>query len=152
MQSESSIQKAILKLLNARDDVWAVKTITTNRNGTPDIIASVGGHFVAIEVKAAEGVVAPLQTYQIDLINKTGGTAGVARSTGEVKEMLTALDRMNVRDGEFERVTGIDEDVQQRLIDMRDTLEAVEDKLTALSEGYDITTEDVKEILAYFSS
>jgi Holliday junction resolvase len=141
VQSESSIQKAILKLLNARDDVWAVKTITTNRNGTPDIIASVGGHFVAIEVKAAKGVVAPLQTYQIDLINKTGGTAGVARSTGEVKEMLTTIDKMNLR-----------EDVQQRLIDMRDTLEAVEDKLTALSKGCDITTEDVKEILAYFSS
>lgn len=153
MQSESSIQKAILKLLNARDDVWAVKTITTNRNGTPDIIASVGGHFVAIEVKAAKGVVAPLQTYQIDLINKTGGTAGVARSTGEVKEMLTTIDKMNVRDGEFERVTSLDEDVQQRLIDMRDTLEAVENKLTTLSKGYDdITVEDVKEILAYFSS
>lgn len=152
MQSESSIQKAILKLLTARDDVWAVKTITTNRNGTPDIIACVGGHFVAIEVKTAKGVVAPLQTYQIDLINKTGGTAGVARSTREVKEMLTTIERMNLRDGEFERVTSIDEDVQQRLIDMRDTLEAVEDRLIALSKGGDITTEDVEEMLEFFSS
>jgi hypothetical protein len=93
-----------------------------------------------------------LQTYQIDLINKTGGTAGVARSTREVKEMLTTIDKMNVRDGEFERVTSLDEDVQQRLIDMRDTLEAVEYKLTMLSNGCDITTEDIEEILAYFSS
>jgi|TARA_R110000744_G_scaffold135723_2_gene245221 Holliday junction resolvase len=147
VQSESSIQKAILKLLNARDDVWAVKTITTNRNGTPDIIASVGGHFVAIEVKAAKGVVAPLQTYQIDLINKTGGTAGVARSTGEVKDMLTAVDKMSLIDGDFEKISGVDRAITDTLIDLRETLEQVEDELRALLGLDDISDGDIRHVL-----
>lgn len=147
MQSESSIQKAILKLLNARDDVWAVKTITTNRNGTPDIIASVGGHFVAIEVKAAKGVVAPLQTYQIDLINKTGGTASVARSTGEVKDMLTAVDKMSLIDGDFEKISGVDRAITDTLVDLRETLEQVEDELRALLGLDDISDADIRHVL-----
>jgi Holliday junction resolvase len=147
VQSESSIQKAILKLLNARDDVWAVKTITTNRNGTPDIIASVGGHFVAIEVKAAKGVVAPLQTYQIDLINKTGGTASVARSTGEVKDMLTAVDKMSLIDGDFEKISGVDRAITDTLVDLRETLEQVEDELRALLGLDDISDADIRHVL-----
>lgn len=147
MPSESSIQKAILKLLNARDDVWAVKTITTNRNGTPDIIACVGGHFVAIEVKAAKGVVAPLQTYQIDLINKTGGTAGVARSTGEVKDMLTAVDRMSLIDGDFEQLGGVDHAVKDTLLSLRETLEQVEDELRALLGLDEISDKDIRRVL-----
>jgi Holliday junction resolvase len=147
VQSESSIQKAILKLLNARDDVWAVKTITTNRNGTPDRIASVGGHFVAIEVKAAKGVVAPLQTYQIDLINKTGGTASVARSTGEVKDMLTAVDKMSLIDGDFEKISGVDRAITDTLVDLRETLEQVEDELRALLGLDDISDADIRHVL-----
>ena len=147
MQSESSIQKAILKLLNARDDVWAVKTITTNRNGTPDIIASVGGHFVAIEVKAAKGVVAPLQTYQIDLINQTGGTASVARSTQEVKDMLTAVDKMSLIDGDFEKISGVDRAITDTLVDLRETLEQVEDELRALLGLDDISDGDIRHVL-----
>ena len=147
MQSESSIQKAILKLLNARDDVWAVKTITTNRNGTPDIIASVGGHFVAIEVKAAKGVIAPLQTYQIDLINQTGGTASVARSTGEVKDMLTAVDKMSLIDGDFEKISGVDRAITDTLVDLRETLEQVEDELRALLGLDDISDADIRHVL-----
>jgi Holliday junction resolvase len=147
VQSESSIQKAILKLLNARDDVWAVKTITTNRNGTPDIIASVGGHFVAIEVKAAKGVVAPLQTYQIDLINQTGGTASVARSTGEVKDMLTAVDKMSLIDGDFEKISGVDRAITDTLVDLRETLEQVEDELRALLGLDDISDADIRHVL-----
>lgn len=147
MQSESSIQKAILKLLNARDDVWAVKTITTNRNGTPDIIASVGGHFVAIEVKAAKGVIAPLQTYQIDLINQTGGTASVARSTQEVKDMLTAVDKMSLIDGDFEKISGVDRAITDTLVDLRETLEQVEDELRALLGLDDISDADIRHVL-----
>jgi len=147
VQSESSIQKAILKLLNARDDVWAVKTITTNRNGTPDIIASVGGHFVAIEVKAAKGVIAPLQTYQIDLINQTGGTASVARSTQEVKDMLTAVDKMSLIDGDFEKISGVDRAITDTLVDLRETLEQVEDELRALLGLDDISDADIRHVL-----
>jgi len=144
MQSEQSIQKSILKLLSAREDVWAVKTITTNRNGTPDIVACVGGRFVAIEVKTAKGVVAPLQHHQIDLINSTGGVAMIARSTKEVKDML---DKMYLQDGQFENMTDVDPDVKAELIDMRERLENVADCLSPLLMADDITKDDIERAL-----
>lgn len=148
MRSESSIQKAILKLLTARDDVWAVKTITTNRNGTPDIIACVGGHFVAIEVKAARGVVAPLQTHQINLINKAGGTAGVARTTQEVKDMLNTLDTMALQDGDFEALDAVDPTVKDTLLDLQDIIETARRDLGLLLSADEITPSDIEAIIA----
>lgn len=41
--------------------------------GTPDIIACVNGHFVAVEVKAANGKPSELQIYHIQQINNAGG-------------------------------------------------------------------------------
>ena len=44
-----------------------------SRVGTPDIIACVNGHFVAVEVKAENGKPSELQIYHIEQINKAGG-------------------------------------------------------------------------------
>lgn len=41
--------------------------------GTPDIIACVNGHFVAIEVKAENGKPSELQLYHLEQIRKAGG-------------------------------------------------------------------------------
>lgn len=41
--------------------------------GTPDILACVNGHFVAIEVKAENGKPSELQLYHIEQIIKAGG-------------------------------------------------------------------------------
>ena len=41
--------------------------------GTPDIIACVNGHFVAVEVKAEKGKPSDLQLYHIEQIKKSGG-------------------------------------------------------------------------------
>lgn len=148
MRSESSIQKAILKILNARDDVWAVKTITTNRNGTPDIIACVGGHFVAIEVKAARGVVAPLQTHQINLINQAGGTAGVARTTQEVKDMLDTLQKMALDDGDFTMLDAVDPAVKDKLLELQEIIETARRDLEILLHEDEITVDAIKAIVA----
>lgn len=148
MRSESSIQKAILKILNARDDVWAVKTITTNRNGTPDIIACVGGHFVAIEVKAERGVVAPLQTHQINLINQAGGTAGVARTTQEVKDMLDTLQKMALHDGDFKVLDAVDPAVKDKLLELQEIIETARRDLEILLNEDEITSDDIKAIVA----
>lgn len=148
MRSESSIQKAILKILNARDDVWAVKTITTNRNGTPDIIACVGGHFVAIEVKAERGVVAPLQTHQINLINQAGGTAGVARTTQEVKDMLDTLQKMALDDGDFKMLDAVDPAVKDKLLELQEIIETARRDLEILLHEDEITSDDIKAIVA----
>ena len=44
-----------------------------SRVGTPDIIACVNGHFVAVEVKAENGKPSELQIHHIEQINKAGG-------------------------------------------------------------------------------
>lgn len=41
--------------------------------GTPDILACVNGHFVAVEVKAENGRPSDLQIYHIEQIKKAGG-------------------------------------------------------------------------------
>ena len=46
-----------------------------SRVGTPDILACVNGHFVAVEVKAENGKPSELQFYHLDEIRKAGGLA-----------------------------------------------------------------------------
>jgi Holliday junction resolvase len=61
---------------------WAVKVTQCNRNGCPDILASIDGCFVGIEVKNTGKIknVSVLQRYQINEINNTGGLAFVTDS------------------------------------------------------------------------
>ena len=63
--------KAYLKSIGA----YFIKTHGDrfSRVGTPDIIACVNGHFVAVEVKAENGKPSELQMYHIEQINKAGG-------------------------------------------------------------------------------
>ena len=48
-----------------------------SRVGTPDILACVNGHSVAVEVKAENGKPSELQLYHIAQIKKAGGYACV---------------------------------------------------------------------------
>lgn len=63
--------KAYLKSIGA----YFIKTHGDrfSKVGTPDIIACVNGHFVAVEVKAENGKPSELQRYHIQQINKAGG-------------------------------------------------------------------------------
>lgn len=63
--------KAYLKSIGA----YFIKTHGDrfSRVGTPDIIACVNGHFVAVEVKATNGKPSELQKYHIQQINNAGG-------------------------------------------------------------------------------
>lgn len=73
--SEQKIQAVILKWLND-NGFWVIKTIVTNKKGTPDILAcSPKGRFVAIEVKYAKGVLSKLQEYTLERIKKNNGIA-----------------------------------------------------------------------------
>ena len=100
--SESKLQKQII------DDLpgWNVKTIATNKRGTPDLLCCIPmskkqikklfkkqkkiGVFVALEVKNpnGKGVTSKLQKYRIKHIKEAGGIAGVVKSLQEVKNML----------------------------------------------------------------
>ena len=88
MPTEQQIQKKILDYIKDLDRCWAVKTINTNKNGTPDIIGVIEGRFFGLEVKAPGNKPSPLQLYQIDQIQQSGGIAGVVYSVDDVKELL----------------------------------------------------------------
>jgi len=87
--TEQALQKKILNYLDSIG-AWTVKTITTNKNGTPDIVAVHEGRFIAIEVKRPGLLsnVSKLQQYQIDRINEAGGLAFAADSLEIVKEII----------------------------------------------------------------
>lgn len=61
--------------------------------GVPDILACVGGYWVAIEVKRETGVVSELQKYKIKEIIKAGGIAFVTRPSGfeDLKKFIKGL-------------------------------------------------------------
>lgn len=57
--------------------------------GVPDVLASINGKFVGIEVKKpVGGVVSDLQKHHILKIKNSGGIAFVARSVDDVKREL----------------------------------------------------------------
>lgn len=85
---ESQIQKRILDYLKSRSDTWAVKIISCNRKGTPDILACISGRFFAFEVKRPSGTVAEIQKVQIKRIEDTGGVAAVVYSVEDVQKII----------------------------------------------------------------
>ena len=87
--NEQAIQAKIQKYIKARGG-YVVKTITSNRAGIPDLICCVEGKFLAIEVKAEKGVVAPLQEANGVMIEQAGGLWLIARSVEDVADFIGA--------------------------------------------------------------
>lgn len=87
---EQDVQKKIIKYLESLG-AWTVKTITTNKRGTPDIITCLNGKFVAIEVKAPGkmSTVSEIQQFQLDKITEAGGIAIASDNLEKVKEILS---------------------------------------------------------------
>ncbi len=92
---ESQIQTKIIKYLNGIG-AYSIKTITTNRNGCPDVICCLNGRFIALEVKADKGIVSQLQEHNIKLIRNSGGVAEVVRSVDDVKKVVENFPRENI--------------------------------------------------------
>lgn len=65
------------------------------KTGVPDILASVGGYFVGIEVKAQNGKPSELQFYNVREIRKSGGFAFIVYPSGwdQLKAILQDLKR-----------------------------------------------------------
>lgn len=92
---ESEIQKKIIEYLN-KIGAYTIKTITTNRNGCPDVICCLNGRFIALEVKTDKGVVSKLQEHHIKQIKNSGGVAEVVRSVDDVKRVIENFPRENI--------------------------------------------------------
>lgn len=88
--TEQQLQKKILNYLNSLPDCWVVKTVTTNKNGTPDILACYKGYFIALEVKRPGRLseVSKIQQYQIDTIKKCGGVAAAVDSVEKAQKIM----------------------------------------------------------------
>lgn len=87
---ESEIQKKIIQYLNTIG-AYTIKTISTNRNGCPDVICCLNGKFIALEVKADKGIVSKLQEHNIKQIKNSGGIAEVVRSVDDVEKIVECL-------------------------------------------------------------
>lgn len=63
------------------------------KTGVPDILASVNGYFVGIEVKAQNGKPSELQYYNVRKIRESGGFAYIVYPSGweDLKQILNDL-------------------------------------------------------------
>lgn len=93
---EKRLQRLILRELDHVRDVWAFKTITTNRRGVMDIIACVRGRFVGIEVKGSGklNTLTPAQNIQIERVNSCGGIALAVDNLSEALSVINSVDSL----------------------------------------------------------
>lgn len=76
MAQEKNFENKIKDFLKSHD-CYFVKYFANRmtKAGIPDILASVNGHFVGIEVKATNGHPSELQLWNVKQIQKSGGFA-----------------------------------------------------------------------------
>ena len=89
--SENKIQAKIVKFLESRG-AYVARIVKAGKSGTSDLIMCYRGHFGAIEVKDLKGKASPLQLYHLDLVEKAGGFAIVARCVEDVEQVLRYID------------------------------------------------------------
>lgn len=103
---EARLQRAIQKVI--ADDcggyVLKVHGNAYTPTGTPDLLACIGGRFVAIEVKTPSGHLSEAQAKRLIDIAGAGGIAAVVRSVGAAVDLINA-----VYDG--------DDDIHQAFLD-----------------------------------
>lgn len=87
MAKESYMQTKILKWLRSQG-YYAVKIISTTKNGSPDIIACINGKFVGIEVKIDYNELTELQKYNQRQIIAAGGKFILAYNLDNVKQQI----------------------------------------------------------------
>lgn len=89
---ETLFKNRVRKDLKALPDCWFAKIQQVGINGTPDILACVGGHFVALELKARDiDKETALQRYNIEKIKKAGGYA-IVTHPGDWPEVYKILE------------------------------------------------------------
>ena len=78
MKPETKFQNKVLNDLKKLDNLWVLKTQEKTRKGIPDLLICANGHFVAIELKAYKKNPDPLQQFELNCIEASGGAAMVA--------------------------------------------------------------------------
>ena len=80
MAQEKNFENKIKKFLESKG-CYFVKHFgcAFTKAGVPDLLCCVNGRFLAIEVKAENGKVSDLQTYNIERIKEAGGVAVIVK-------------------------------------------------------------------------
>lgn len=91
---EKDIVAAILRLLKKTPDCFAWKEHGSmySTAGIPDIIACIGGRFVAFEVKVPRNKLTKLQEITIQKIKDAKGQAFMVTSAAEVAAILKEME------------------------------------------------------------
>lgn len=91
--SEKTIVNAIIKYLKTLNYCFCFKEHggIYSTSGIPDIIACIGGRFVAFEVKTPSGKLSMLQESMLKKINSAKGIACKVTSVEEVKAIVAGL-------------------------------------------------------------
>lgn len=96
MAAEKTFENKIKAWLKA-NNCYFVKFFANRmtKSGVPDILASVNGYFVGIEVKAQNGRPSDLQYYNVRKVRESGGFAWIVYPSGfdELKSILIDLKR-----------------------------------------------------------
>lgn len=94
MAQEKTFENKIKKFLESKG-CYFVKQFgcAFTKSGVPDLLCCVNGKFIAIEVKAENGKVSDLQTYNIERIKEAGGVAVVAKPSdfNDLKKLIEDL-------------------------------------------------------------
>ena len=90
---EAALTKKVLEYLGSQPDIKFDKISDRYNIGISDIIASVGGIYTAIELKAKNGEATMAQIIFIDDVIKSGGIGGVCYCLYEVKQLVEAARR-----------------------------------------------------------
>lgn len=92
---ETLLKEKVLADLKALPRTWAEKIQQVAKRGTPDVLACVAGHFVALELKRDESIDPdPLQAHTMDRIkNRAGGVTYVVHPLNW-PHVLAALRRL----------------------------------------------------------
>jgi hypothetical protein len=76
-KEETLFRKKVCADLATIPDCWVESIQQVAIRGTPDLLICIRGKFVGLELKKKGGVVAPLQQYKLDQINKAKGYGAV---------------------------------------------------------------------------
>lgn len=94
MAAEKNFEQKIKTMLKD-NGAWFVKFFANRmtKTGVPDILASVNGYFVGIEVKAQNGHPSELQMYNVRKIRESGGFAFVVYPSGyeQLEKIIVGL-------------------------------------------------------------
>ena len=87
---ESEIQTKILRWAEKLPEVWIVKYPggTYGRKGVPDLLLSVKGKFLAIEVKKPGGKPSQIQLLEQAKIRMTGSRSEIVETVDEAKKII----------------------------------------------------------------